>query len=58
MPVELMGLLHNLKEHDFEVSGNYKIDENEAKRIITAIEVMQQIEMVDKAQLMRMIEDL
>lgn len=38
MPLELMELLHNLKDHDFNINGNYIIDENEAKRVIAGIE--------------------
>lgn len=38
--LELIKLLHNLKDRDFDVNGPYKIDENEAQRIIEAIEIM------------------
>jgi len=40
IPLELIKLLHNLKDRDFDVNGPYKIDENEAQRIIEAIELM------------------
>lgn len=38
MPIELKELLHNLKDRDWDVNPIYKIDENEAKKIISAIE--------------------
>lgn len=34
----LRELLHNLKDRDWDVNPTYKIDENEAKKIIKAIE--------------------
>jgi hypothetical protein len=38
LPIELKELLHNLKVHDFDVCGQYKVDENEARKIIKALE--------------------
>lgn len=40
IPLELIKLLHNLKDRDFNVNGPYKIDENEASKIIEAIEIL------------------
>ena len=34
----LKELLHNLKDRDWDVNPTYKIDENEAKKIIEALE--------------------
>ena len=38
MDIRLKELLHNLKDHDFDVCGQYKVDENEANKVIKAIE--------------------
>lgn len=38
MDIRLKELLHNLKDRDWDVNPIYKIDENEAKKIIKAIE--------------------
>ena len=38
MDIRLRELLHNLKDHDFDVCGQYKVDENEANKVIKAIE--------------------
>lgn len=40
IPLELIKLLHNLKDRDFKVCGTYKIDENEANKIIEALEIL------------------
>lgn len=40
IPLELIKLHHNLKDRDFDVNGPLKIDQNEAKRLIEAIEIM------------------
>lgn len=40
IPLELIKLMHNLKDRDFDVNGPYKVDENEAQRLIEAIELM------------------
>lgn len=40
IPIELIKLHHNLKDRDFDVNGPLKIDENEAERLIEAIEIM------------------
>ena len=36
----LKELLHNLKDRDWDANPTYKIDENEAKRIIEGIEAV------------------
>lgn len=38
MPLELKELLHNLKDRAWDVNPVYQIDENEAKKIIEALE--------------------
>ncbi len=38
MPIELKELLHNLKDRDWNVNPIYRIDENEGKKLIKAIE--------------------
>ena len=38
MMLALKELLHNLKDRDWDVNPIYKIDENEAKKIIEALE--------------------
>ena len=40
IPLELIKLLHNLKDRDFDVNGPLKIDENEARKLIEAIELL------------------
>lgn len=40
IPLELIKLLHNLKDRDFDVNGPLKIDQNEAERLIEAIELL------------------
>ena len=38
MPIELLELLHNLSDRDWEYCPDYKIDKNEADKITYAIE--------------------
>lgn len=38
MPIELKEVYINLKNHDFDPLGDYKIGENEAKKLMEAIE--------------------
>lgn len=38
MPLELKELLHNLKDRNWDVNPVYQIDENEARKIIKALE--------------------
>ena len=38
MPIELKELLHNLKDRDWSANPIYKIDENEGKKLIRALE--------------------
>lgn len=56
--LELMELLHNLKEFDFEIHDKYQIDKKEAEKLIRALTNLRDTKIIDKAQLMRMIEDL
>lgn len=37
-PIELRELLHNLRDRDWNVNPIYRIDENEGKKLIKAIE--------------------
>ena len=39
-PIELKELLHNLRDRDWDVNPIYKIDENEGKKLIKALEEM------------------
>lgn len=41
IPIELRELLHNLKDRDWDVNSTYKMDKNEAKKIIEAIEKLE-----------------
>ena len=38
MPIALLELLHNLSDRDWEYCTDYKIDKNEAEKIVTALE--------------------
>lgn len=38
MDIRLKELLHNLKDRDWDINPVYKIDENEARKIIYALE--------------------
>ena len=38
LSLELIEVYNNLKNYDFEVNGNYKMDESEAKKIIKYVE--------------------
>jgi len=38
MSIELKEIYVNLKNHEFDLLGDYKIDENEAKKLMKAIE--------------------
>lgn len=39
MPIELIELMVNLKNWNFEIESAYKIDENEARKIINSVEI-------------------
>lgn len=41
IPLELREFLHNLKDRDWDVNPAYKIDENEANKLIKAIEKLE-----------------
>lgn len=41
MPIELKELLHNLRDRDWNVNPVYKMDENEAEKIIKALEELE-----------------
>lgn len=38
MRIEFKEFLHNIKEHDYDVCGQYKVDQSEAKKLIQAFE--------------------
>lgn len=38
MRIEFKEFLHNIKEHDYDVCGQYKVDQSEAKKLINAFE--------------------
>lgn len=38
LPIELKEFLHNLKDHDFDMCGQYKVDENEANKIVKQLD--------------------
>ena len=44
IPIELQEFYVNIKNWDFEVEPKYKIDNNEAQKVIKAIERMKEIE--------------
>jgi hypothetical protein len=44
MDIRLIEFYKNLKNWDFDISSSYKVDENEADKIIKAIEDMQKSE--------------
>lgn len=41
LPIELREFAHNIKDHDYDSCGQYKIDENEARKLIKALEEVQ-----------------
>ena len=41
MPIELKELLHNLRDRDWNVNQVYRMDENEAEKIIKALEELE-----------------
>lgn len=43
LPIELKEFLHNLKDHDFDMCGQYKVDENEADKVIKQLERLDKI---------------
>lgn len=38
MDIRLKEFLHNIKDHDYDVCGQYKIDKNEADKVIRQLE--------------------
>ena len=40
IPIELKEFLHNLRDRDWDINPIYKIDENEGKKLIKALEEM------------------
>lgn len=48
MPIELREFYVNIKNWNFDVEPKYKVDENEAQKIIKAIERMKEIEQCKK----------
>lgn len=46
MLIELKELLHNLRDRDWDVNPVYKIDENEGRKIISALESLEQKEIL------------
>lgn len=38
LPIELKEFLHNIKDHDFDMCGQYKVDENEANKIVKQLD--------------------
>ena len=55
----LKELLHNLKDRDWDANPVYKMDENEARRIIEGIEALEQQSALDKirAELIQSIQN-
>lgn len=43
LPIELKEFLHNIKDHDFDMCGQYKIDKNEADKVIKQLERLDNI---------------
>lgn len=40
IPIGLIEFMHNLKDHDYDVNGTYKVDEQEANKLILAISLL------------------
>lgn len=47
MDIRLKEIYVNLKNHEFELLGDYKVDENEAKKFMDAVEDMMEGENED-----------
>lgn len=43
LPLELKEFLHNIKDHDYDICGQYKIDKNEADKVIKQLERLDNI---------------
>ena len=43
LPLELKEFLHNIKDHDYDVCGQYKVDKNEADKVIKQLERLDKI---------------
>ena len=41
IPIELLELKHNLEDRDWDYCSTYKMDKNEAEKIIKALEEME-----------------
>ena len=41
MDIRLKEILHNLKDYDFDILGSYRLDANEAQKLISALEELE-----------------
>lgn len=44
IPIALKEYKHNLKDHEYQLNGQYKTDENEAMKVVSAIETLEMLE--------------
>lgn len=58
IPIELKELASNLKNRDYEVNGAYKVDKQEAEKIVKAIEKLNNIDLIDRFMVLRLINNL
>ena len=43
LPLELKEFMHNIKDHDYDICGQYKVDKSEADKIIKQLERLDKI---------------
>ena len=43
LPVELKEFIHNLKNHDYNASKYYRVYEDDAKKVIAALELIDDV---------------
>lgn len=43
LPLELKEFMHNIKNHDYDICGQYKVDKNEADKVIKQLERLDKI---------------
>ena len=43
LSLELKEFLHNIKDHDYDICGQYKVDKNEADKVIKQLERLDKI---------------
>lgn len=43
LPLELKEFMHNIKDHDYDICGQYKVDKSEADKVIKQLERLDKI---------------